>query len=191
MDFNHSASSLNDNDTSLQTKPNDIKRTEKGAAYEIFFQMERNRIMNEQANRDAQRASVGYDNLADTISARWKKVDGALKIELDVMAKLDKDRYDRENEEWKVNMMLKKAEDHKAAAWAESLEDMVEKTPSRYMSLNEPVLTAMATPKGGRQSISFKSGAAIPPLPFKTTPRPRRFFLNPMGGNRPAPHKIP
>ena len=147
--------------------------------------------MNEQANRDAKRASVGYDNLADTISARWKKVDGALKIELDAMAKLDKDRYDREKEEWKANLMLKKAEEHEAAAKAEPLEDMMEKTPARYMSLNQPILTAMATPKGGRQSISFKSGAAIPPLPFKTTPRPRRFFLNAMGGNRPETHIIP
>jgi hypothetical protein len=203
MDFNHNTSSLNDNDNSLLAKPNDIKRTEKGAkhedgrplrplsAYEIFFHLERNRIMNEQANRDAKRASVGYDNLADTISARWKRVDGALKIELDAMAKLDKERYDRENEEWKANLMLKKAEEHEAAITAESLTDMVEKTPARDMSLNEPVLTAMATPQGGRQSISFKSGAAIPPLPFKTTPRPRRFFLNAMGGNRPAPHIIP
>jgi hypothetical protein len=202
MDFNHSASSHNDNDTSLQAKPNDIKRTKKGtkredgrplrplSAYDIFFQMERNRIVKEEANPDANRAFVGSNSLAKTISARWKRVDGALKIELNAMAKLDKERYDRENEEWKANV-LKQVEDHEAAITAESLTDMVEKTPARDMSLNEPILTAMATPQGGRQSFSFKSGAALPSLPFKTTPRPRRFFLNAMGGNRPEPHIIP
>ena len=57
--------------------------------------MERNRITKEQANADAKHASGGFNNLANTISARWKKVDGTLKIELDTMAKLDRERYDR------------------------------------------------------------------------------------------------
>jgi hypothetical protein len=136
------------------------------AAYDIFFQMERNRIMKEQANPDAKCASIGSDNLAATISARWKKVDGALKIELDAMAKLDKVRYDRENEEWKADM-LKKVEEHEAAVRAESFADMLEKTPAREPSLNELALTTMATPQGSRQSLSaIFAGTAVPPLPF-------------------------
>jgi hypothetical protein len=146
--------------------------------------MERNQIMKEQANPDAKRASIDTD-----ISVRWKKVNGALKIELDAMAKLDKERFDRENEEWKANM-LKKVEDHKAAVRAKYFSE-TEKTPARDASLNELALSMMATPQGvSRQSLSARfAGTVFPPLPFKTNARPQGIIRLNASNNR--PHIIP
>ncbi|KAL3798920.1 hypothetical protein ACHAWO_013037 [Cyclotella atomus] len=163
------------------TKLNEIKRTDKGAkhkdgrplrplsAYNIFFQMERNRIMKEQANPDAKHASGGFANLANIISARWKKVDGALKIELDAMAKLDRERYDREVDVWKANM-LKKAKDAEAAASSAEAEaeDAAAREKCKFDRLpwSEFDLASIA-------NISVKSGAAIPSLTFKRNPPPQ------------------
>jgi hypothetical protein len=192
MDYKHNTS--NANDTSLLANPNDITGANKSAkheggrplrplsAYDIFFQMERNRITKEQANPDANRASVGSDNLATTISARWKKVDGALKIELDAMANLDEDRYDRENEEWKA----------KAAVRTKSFSKTLEKTPARVMSLNEPILTVMATPQDNRQSLSARfAGAVVPPLPFKPNAQPQGISRSNANNKTGGPHVIP
>jgi hypothetical protein len=165
-----------------------IRRTKRGAnqedcsplpqssAYDIFFHMERKRIMKQQTNPDVKRASVESDNLNNTISARWKKlkkVDGALKIEMNAMAKLDKDRYDREKDKWKANMMFKKADKDYAAAKVEPFADAVAKTPASIMALSEPSITSIATTEGSRRSVSVKSGADIPPLPFERNPRPQ------------------
>jgi hypothetical protein len=200
MVYKHNNSSDNDNDTSLQAKPNDITGANKSAkhedgrplrpmmAYDIFFQMERNRIMKEQANPDAKRTSIESD-----ISDRWKKVDGTLKIELDAMAKLDKERFDRENEEWKAHIMLKKVEDHEAAVRAKSFADTLEKTPAREPSLNELILTTMATPQGGsRQSLSARfAGTVVPPLLFKAKARPQGIVRLNANNKTGGPHIIP
>jgi hypothetical protein len=105
--------------------------------------MERNRIMKDQANPGAKHAPGDIAISANTISARWKKVDGTLKI-LDVMAKLDKDMYNNvEIEEWKAVMLIKAEDaeaDYKDAA---SSADVAE----------EPV--------------SVKPEALVPPLPSR------------------------
>jgi hypothetical protein len=140
--------------------------------------------MKQQANPGVKRASVGSDTSANTISAKWKKlkkIDGALKIELDAMAKLDEDRY-------QANMMLKKADKDYAAAKVESFTDLAAKTPASIMSMSEPTITSIANTEGGRRSLSIKSEADIPPLPFERNPRPQglqaRFSSSVSGGGR-------
>jgi hypothetical protein len=107
--------------------------------------------MKEQANADAKHASGGFNNLANTISARWKKVDGTLKIELDTMAKLDRERYDLEVEKWRASM-LKIAEDVEAAskAAASVAEDNVHSWRRvAHSSLSNLGLTCLLSPSRG------------------------------------------
>ena len=110
--------------SSLKAKLNGIKRASKSkhkdgrplrplSAYNIFFYMERMRVMKEQSDPNTKHAAVGFGVLASTVAAKWKEIDTVLKLELETMARLDKKRYDRENEEWKLNM-LNKAGDDKA-----------------------------------------------------------------------------
>lgn len=66
--------------------------------------MERNRIMEEQSESKAKHAIGGFGNLARTVSAKWKNVDTTLKLELEALANKDKERYNREVEEWKLAM---------------------------------------------------------------------------------------
>lgn len=39
------------------------------------------------------------------VSKNWKKCNTVIKLKLEEMAKLDKERYHRENIEWKANML--------------------------------------------------------------------------------------
>ena len=74
--------------------------------------------MKEQSDPNTKLAAVGFGVLALTVAAKWKEIDTVLKLELETMARLDKKRYDREREEWELNM-LNKADD-----------DIAFKTPS-------------------------------------------------------------
>ncbi|KAL3798922.1 hypothetical protein ACHAWO_013039 [Cyclotella atomus] len=201
MDANHNTNGTSShNDSSLQAKLNEIKRTDKGAKHKdgrplrplsacnIFFQMERNRITKEQANPDAKHASGAFANLTNTILARWKNIDGALKIELDAKAKLDKERYNREVDVWKANM-LRIAEEAASKAAASSA-DVAEEAPARdgnldSVALSESTLDSIANSKDGRRSITVKPGAVIPPLPFKVTRGRGRGSSNNVVGVRP------
>ncbi|KAL7467523.1 hypothetical protein ACHAXS_007767 [Conticribra weissflogii] len=85
-------------------------------SYNIFFQIERNRIMQQQMasgfapmenkrnpKRNGKHANVGFANLARIVAARWKSLRPATKRWLDEQAWSDKERYKREMEEWLAN----------------------------------------------------------------------------------------
>jgi hypothetical protein len=62
----------------------------------LFFRDERKKIILEQerqAEADGVRASVGFANLANIVSTRWKNISPAHKEELEQQAKLEKERY--------------------------------------------------------------------------------------------------
>jgi len=89
-------------------------------SYNIFFQIERKRIMQEQRasgvapmenkhnpKRNGKHANVGFANLARIVAARWKSLGPDTKRWLDEQAWLDKERYRREMEEWLANSRSK------------------------------------------------------------------------------------
>jgi hypothetical protein len=127
----NATSSNHDNALMMKAKLDDITRTKRVgkhkdgrplrplSAYNIFFQLERKNIMKEQGNPDAKHTAGGFGSLASVISTKWKTIDGALKLELEAMAKLDKDRYDCEVEVWKAS----KAAEAKAALKVGSAHD--------------------------------------------------------------------
>ncbi|KAL3768279.1 hypothetical protein ACHAWO_012389 [Cyclotella atomus] len=108
-------SSNNNNSLMMKAKLDDITRTKRVgkhkdgrplrplSAYNIFFQLERKRIMKEQGNPDAKHAAGGFGSLASIISTKWKAIDDAVKLKLEAMAKLDRDRYAREMDAWKAS----------------------------------------------------------------------------------------
>ncbi|KAL3790109.1 hypothetical protein HJC23_013620 [Cyclotella cryptica] len=75
------------------------------SAYNIFFQMERKKVIKDQSNQNAKHATGGFGTLARKVSEKWKTVDAALKLELEAMANEDKQRYKHEVEEWKLAML--------------------------------------------------------------------------------------
>jgi len=82
------------------------------SAYNIFFQIERERIMKSQkfvpvvgkkmknAKRIGKHANVGFANLARMVSDRWKSIDVEFKLKLEAQSREDKERYKREMEVW-------------------------------------------------------------------------------------------
>ena len=105
-------------------------------AYQIFVHLEKKA----KTNNESEFTTGSFSSL----SGKWKNVCTALKLELEALSKLDKERYNRENREWKENM-LKEAQ--------ASLEDSQVLDPS-----NKSV-------SSHRTSGSVR---AIPALPFPT-----------------------
>ena len=83
------------------------------SAYNIFFHMEKIARANNES---------GYTSgtFSSYVSAKWKKCSAALKIELEAMSKLDKERYNRENLEWKENMLKEAMESTEGAQTVKS-----------------------------------------------------------------------
>jgi hypothetical protein len=83
------------------------------SSYNFFFQMQREAIMKQQKqvpivvhksmrnkHRIGKHANVGFGNLARLVGENWRKVDPALKKDLEHQARLDKERYEREMKAW-------------------------------------------------------------------------------------------
>ena len=51
-------------------------------------------------HRIGKHANVGFENLARLVGENWRKVDPALKKDLECQARLDKERYERELKAW-------------------------------------------------------------------------------------------
>lgn len=81
------------------------------SAYNIFFKVERQRMLDEQAaaataactagRRVAKPQRVGFAELARTISQRWKQIDPQDKEELEHIAAIGRQIYYQEVEEWR------------------------------------------------------------------------------------------
>ncbi|KAL7482547.1 hypothetical protein ACHAW6_008222 [Cyclotella cf. meneghiniana] len=98
--------------TSKQGK-NDGRPTRPLNAYNIFFAIERRKIVSKQqkeaamdgctsttSRRRREQAHVGFANLARIVSDRWKTIDEGYKAELEEKARLDKIRYENEMKQW-------------------------------------------------------------------------------------------
>lgn len=145
------------------------------SAYNIFFHMERKKVMRDHADQNVKHATGGFGTLARRVSEKWKTVDAALKIELEAMANKDKQRYKHEVEAWKL-AMLKEAN----IAMKESF-----KTAPTQSHASEAFVEVLATknahavtlhdikpsPPSQSNSAAYLSGLALPPPPFET---PRR-----------------
>lgn len=98
-------------------------------------------------------------NFSSYVSAKWKKCSAALKLELEAMSKLDKERYHRENLEWKENMLKEALESTEGARAVEShsFNNGADDTAVEAVaSANKPTLTSRVN-----ASVSF------PALPFQ------------------------
>ena len=82
------------------------------SAYNLFFRNERKKILLEQGvteeggsngGREG-RPRVGFANLANIVSKRWKSIDPAYKEELEREAKLEKIKYKKNVTAWELNM---------------------------------------------------------------------------------------
>ena len=77
----------------------DGRPTRPMSAYNIFFRMEKDARLNNESDYN------GRGNFALHVSEKWNKADPALKAQLDAISKRDKERYHREEMEWKENML--------------------------------------------------------------------------------------
>eukprot|EP01082_Thalassiosira_pseudonana_P004250 g3943.t1 g3943 contig14:54670-55179(+) len=99
--------------TRATKKEDDGRPRRPRSSYNFFFQMQREAIMKQQKqvpivvhksmrnkHRIGKHANVGFGNLARLVGENWRKVDPALKKDLECQARLDKERYEREIKAW-------------------------------------------------------------------------------------------
>ena len=119
------------------------------SAYDIFIHMERKARAGSSSGMFETEASF-----ASHVSAKWNNISADLRFELEELAKLEQERYNREMKEWKLSMKVPEPETPKIA--------------SGNISYPKNV------PVKKRMSLRKKSGTAFPPLPFKVASGPRR-----------------
>lgn len=154
-------------------------------SYNIFFQIERKRIMQEQRasgvapmenkrnpKRNGKHANVGFANLARIVAARWKSLGPDTKRWLEEQACLDKERYRREMEEWSANPRSKDIVGSLAAASSVPYsakeidrdfhedEIMWNSRPCLLTQVTPATSLNVVTPEGARSSIK-KEGIII------------------------------
>jgi hypothetical protein len=114
MNMNAPAFKPSSKSKSRATKKEDDGRPRRPrSSYNFFFQMQREAIMKQQKqvpivvhksmrnkHRIGKHANVGFENLARLVGENWRKVDPALKKDLERQARLDKERYEREMKAW-------------------------------------------------------------------------------------------
>jgi hypothetical protein len=83
------------------------------------------------------------------------------------MSKLDKERYERENKEWKLNIMLKESGDAEAARVEALPEYITSNSESAKVIVNSPITSS---PSDQWKETGDFAGVCLPCLPFKTTP---------------------
>ncbi|KAL3781062.1 hypothetical protein HJC23_012824 [Cyclotella cryptica] len=160
------------------------------SAYNIFFGLERKRIMKEQARteiaatmsnkskrRAGKHANVGFANLARIVSQRWRNIDPATKLKLEDLARKDKERYELEMEEWRMTAKGI-VEIIEPKTWSECSTDDVYSSKSHAIENRhcKPVYDndtkneafGYVTPYcKGRSDVSDYLGHTLPKLPFK------------------------
>ncbi|EEC49118.1 predicted protein, partial [Phaeodactylum tricornutum CCAP 1055/1] len=67
-------------------KPKDMPKRPL-SAYNLFFQEERNRLIN------SDKAGVGFENMAKTIAAKWRSLDVDAKAPYEEKATVNKQQY--------------------------------------------------------------------------------------------------
>ena len=132
------------------------------SAYNIFVHLEKKAWAKKEADSKSKNTPSGHEgNFSRHVSAKWKKIDSALRLELEAMAKLDRERYERENEEWKLT------QDQKVP---------VTKNAENTPLIDTPVCDLAATDESSssnRTRLSADADAdAIPMLPFQRPPKP-------------------
>lgn len=119
------------------------------SAYNIFFHLEKKARMKGESDFTS-------GSFTSYVSTKWKKSDTALKLELEAMAKMDKERYDRENREWKANMLKE--------AMGSLEEDQTNKSHSFGKAAGKAPVQEFPTDKLHMACVSKE---AFPALPFK------------------------
>lgn len=94
----------------MASEPDDVYAPPKRCrtAYNIFYQDERIRILNSIPDNPCAKMSkgrkthgkIGFQNLAKAIAAAWKALSPLEKQKYDEMARVDKERYLKEKQEW-------------------------------------------------------------------------------------------
>lgn len=110
-------------------------------------------------------------SFASHVSAKWKNLGTALRIELEEMAKLDQERYDRENQEWMMKMN-RGAQGELETLKSTMLNGAVQQTPFVFGEIPQ----CESAPAQKRMSVdkTSLSGITFPALPFKAALGPRR-----------------
>jgi hypothetical protein len=68
----------------------------------IFFAIERKKIIQEQEHADGTPVKVGFANMANIVSERWKNIDPEYKEELERVALVGNEKYDKDTLVWKL-----------------------------------------------------------------------------------------
>ena len=123
------------------------------SAYDIFIRMERKAFTGSSSDMLETEASF-----ATHVSAKWQNIDDALKMEIEELAKLEEERYNREIEEWKMST---EAQDPKTPQITVGQMSHCEKPPAKKVK---------------SLSKTSHSGIAFPPLPVMAAPGPRRII---------------
>lgn len=135
------------------------------SAYNWFFQTERQRILEETPTRKEGKprrshGKIGFADLARMIAAKWKSLSKEERAIYDEKAAIDKQRYQREMDEWKEGQSA-------AVSQAVSASATAFRNPMSFMS--DPVRATLS-----RQSSSLIGTAYSP------APRPERYLADEM-----------
>ena len=173
------------------------------SAYNIFFQVERKRIMEEQKElsitstknkrnpkRLGQHANVGFGNLARMVSERWRSVSPDAKRTLDDQARIEKEQYVREMEAWKMNKMSEKQGVDKTVSNQVDIARLVsnhqeDKMPSKDYALSAYSVPPDASPRIPIQMRERDTRAPFPTLPlFEASNQDASFYCAPCSRNQ-------
>ena len=132
--------------------PKDGRPVRPLSAYNIFFHMEKKARMDNESD-------YTKGNFSSYVSARWKKCSAALKLELEAMSKLDKERYHRENLEWKENMLKEALESTEGARAV--------KSHSFNNGADDTAVEAVASANKSTLTSRVNASVSFPALPFQ------------------------
>jgi hypothetical protein len=141
------------------------------SAYDIFIHLERKAYMEARESDSSSKVCFTEASFASHVSAKWKNLGTALRIELEEMAKLDQERYDRENQEWMMKMNMG-AQNEFEALKSTMLNGAVQKTP--FVLGKIPQCESVPAKKRMSVNKTSLSGITFPDLPFEAAPGPRR-----------------
>jgi hypothetical protein len=117
--------------------------------------------------------------LASIISTKWKAIDDAVKLKLEAMAKLDRDRYAREMDAWKASK-----DTAEAVLKIDLASGKTEELPINEVVIDSEPLGEVMSPLGFVSPLDLYRGEAttaydFPRMPFG--PSPSQGHVNPAG----------